>query len=233
MASTVFIIDGIEPVGDLAWQLADESTRRAFWKAVVAFGLKAKDAELAKGLDRYGRPLKPIARSTRKNRRSAMGPADPSAPPLMPAYGTSRTRLNLTGRAFKDHAEFFWIDGWGRILDIHRHGSRRGLPVRDVIGISPKALGKVAAWALAWWQDFKRSKGLTARVQLPVAPAGRLPVIGRTDFDRFTYGIGTNGGDQAAIDRRLLAEGRTTGFYQKRPGQGSTAYGGPNRPRKR
>lgn len=236
--STSFRIEGIEPANDPLWLMTGETVHREFWRAVVVYGIKAKEEELAEGLDRYGRKLTPIAATTRKYRESEMGPADPSAPPLMPAYATSRTRLNLSGRALKNSAEFFWTDGWGKILAIHRAGSRRGLPKRDVIGISPKSLQKVKTWAAAWWARKRAELHRTVAprpthrpVSLPATPFKPLPVLGRTDFERFTYGIGTTGGNQAVISRQLLAQGRSTGFFQRRPGQGLAAIGGPSGPR--
>ncbi len=126
MASYAFRIRGIEPAHDPAWRSASPDLRRAFWRAVVELGLQAKDRDLAQGLDKDGVPMKGIAASTRKYRRSAMGPADPSAPPLTPAYGLSRTRSLLTGRAMTDHAEFFWRNHggqhWGKVLGYHAKG---------------------------------------------------------------------------------------------------------------
>lgn len=160
--SYAFRIEGIEPSHDPAWRQASESTRRAFWRAVVAYGLEAKDRELAAGLDRRGAKMVPIAKSTRENRRSAMGKADPNAPPLTPAYGLSRTRSLLDGRAHDGRAEFFWRfdsvteQAWGRILGYHRKGSKR-LPKRDVIGISSAAVARIKAKAWAWWRQTKQA----------------------------------------------------------------------------
>jgi hypothetical protein len=214
-----FEVRDIEPAGDPVWQGAGEAVHRAFWRAVVAFALKAKDEELSRGLDRYGKPLAPIAASTRKYRKSAMGAADPSDPPLMPAGGVSRTRLNLTGRGFADHAEFYWTDGWGKILRYHALGRGRygRIPVRDVIGLSPESLRKVRGWSLGWWITWKRTHSLSvARKPLAAnrtAPE-RMAVVGRTDYENFTYGIG---GGSAAKSRALLVRGRASGFVQHAP----------------
>src|SRR5215218_703390 len=119
MASYSFRITGIEPAHDPAWRSAPVELRRAFWRAVVELGLEAKDRDLARGLDAHGRQMAAISSYTRKHRRSAMGHADPNAPPLTPAYGLSRTRSLLRGRAMVDHAEFYWTahegEHWGKI----------------------------------------------------------------------------------------------------------------------
>ncbi len=110
-----------------------------------------------------------------------MGPADPSAPPLTPAYGLSRTRANLDGRAMPAYAEFFWRDGWGQILDYHRIGAANrwakagALPVRDVIGISPAALNRVRRTIAMWWTAWKSVQQKAAAVKPPSLPRVRIP----------------------------------------------------------
>src|SRR3954467_10100153 len=152
-APVSFRIHGIAPVNDPAWKAAPEKLRRAFWAEVVKLGREAKDKELAVGMDRFGNPLAPLAPSTVAPRKSAMGPADPGAPPLIPAHGLSRSRALLAGKAFKDHALFYWRydqvtrKHWGRILGYHRAGKGH-LPARDVIGLSPGLLAWVTAEAL-------------------------------------------------------------------------------------
>ena len=59
----------IAPVGDLEWITASADDKRRFWKAAVEWVLKAKDQELAAGLDRFGDVLWPIAESTRPKGR--------------------------------------------------------------------------------------------------------------------------------------------------------------------
>lgn len=221
--SFAFRITGVEP-RDAAWKAAGPELRREFWRAVVAIGLVVKDDELARGLDRHGRSMDAIAASTRANRRSAMGYADPNAPPLTPAYGLSRTRSLLRGRAGKDYAEFYWkfdaVDGvhWGRILGYHRKGKGR-LPKRDVIGISPQSLTTIRHKAQIWWDYRKRGIVLEQAVRdfqlpatTPTMPA-RIPVVGRTDFANFTFGIG---GD-LSLAERATAAGTFTGFRQFHP----------------
>lgn len=212
-----------------------KSVRELVLKWLLVEGLKAKDDELARGLDRYGEPLTPISPKTAEYRKSEMGPADPSAPPLMPAYAVSRTRLLLTGENYSNGARFFWEydpntgDTWGQILDYHRKGIGRFHRIkRDVIGLSPGSRAVVDARLWERWQALKlhgiRTPNRPAPPQ-PTAPPPRIRVIGRTDFESFTYGIGGGGG--AEQSRRTLAAGYNSGFFQRRPGQGLPAYGGP------
>jgi len=170
--STAFRVpySAVEPT-DLAWTLADDATRAAFRREVVRLVLAEKDSELAAGRDRHGLKLARITKWTREHRRSEMGEADPSAPPLTPAYGLSRTRAYLDGRATQGEAEFFWRSGWGKILHYHRIGARnawakRGrLPVRDVIGLSNASINRVRSGVLLWWQ-----------ARQPKAPAAVVPI---------------------------------------------------------
>ena len=125
--------------------------RKLFWGWVTEFALREKDRDLAKGLDKDGGPLKPISEETRKNRRSAMTPSgkgDPNAPPLTPGWQKSRTRSLLKGKAFIDHAEFWWgfdaftHNSWAAIL---RYQADAG---RDVFGLSPKSIKRVSIASL-------------------------------------------------------------------------------------
>ena len=171
-ASTAFRVSGIEP-GDPEWGKADDALRRDFWRVVVRLVKDRREYDQARGLDRFGRKLRPITMYTRTHRRSEMGPADPNAPPLTPADGASRTVAYFDGRAYPDHAEFFWRNGWGRILHFHRIGAGR-LPVRDVIGISPKSVAYVRAKAHAWWDEQRRNLAPPPPPPQPV-PAAPAP----------------------------------------------------------
>lgn len=174
--STKFDIAGIEPQNDPAWDFAADKLRREFWRVVVRLVKDANEFERARGRDRFGRKLTPISRYTRAHRRSAMGPADPNAPPLTPADGASRTVAYFDGRAHADHAEFFYRNGWGKILNFHRIGAGR-LPVRDVIGISPASLRKVTGQALAWWQNKRQEVRMPPPLPPPVREPAPLPVF--------------------------------------------------------
>jgi hypothetical protein len=167
-----FRVAGIEPASVRSASTAD---RLAYWNAVLIFVLEAKDAELAAGLDRYGRPLASLKRSTIEHRHSDMGPADPHAPPLQPAHGLSRTRALLTGQATSSGVICWWKfdphveDSWGKILDYHRKGLGH-LPKRDVIGLAPKSKARVAANANDWWKRYQRG-------EQPPVPAFRPQIL--------------------------------------------------------
>lgn len=156
-SSTAFRIDDLAPTHSLSWQVAHPDQRRKFWQQVVVLVKEAKEKELVEGRDRFGKKLIPISRYTRAHRHSEMGVANYAAPPLTPADDKSRTNAYFDGRGHADHAEFFWRSGWGRILHYHRVGARNKwaksgrLPVRDVIGLSPKSHKWVKGKAWAWW----------------------------------------------------------------------------------
>jgi hypothetical protein len=186
-------IRGIEPP-DLATY--PTGVKLQYWGWVVEFGLKRKDKELAEGLDKDGKPLKPISAKTRKYRRSAMTPSgrgSPNAPPLTPAYAKSRTRSLLDGRALSTHAEFWWRfdaftgDQWGAILEIQARPPHR----RDVFGLSPTGTRWVQAQALKRWEAYKRGR-YVAKPRRKAQPVyGEF--LGRKPSEVSTYGIGQPG----------------------------------------
>lgn len=137
-----------------------EAYRRQFWQIVAPIALRVKDRELAEGLDGRGKPLKPISPDTRKRRRSAMTPdgkGDPAAPPLMPARAKSRTRALLAARALSTHVELYWRfdpftgDQWSKVLT---YLAEKG---RDVFGISPKGMKRIAADSWAAWSKWRKA----------------------------------------------------------------------------
>ena len=85
--------------GGVGWELAPRTLKHAYWKVFGMAAAKAKDADLAAGLDKDGNPLRPITERTRIERThphySPMGQADPNAPVLTPCYSASRTRVLL------------------------------------------------------------------------------------------------------------------------------------------
>lgn len=178
---------------------------------VTEFALQRKDWELARGLNAKGEPMPPVKPATRSNRRSEMTPSgkgDPRAPYLMPGRGLSRTRSLLTGKSHVDYSILSWRfdahtgDQWGKVLALH---ARRG-KAYDVVGLSAKGKAWVAAKALASWRRWLRGAE-----QLPTytpAEPMTIPLVGRTNFDYATGGIG--GTVEEA--KRAVAEGRGSGM---------------------
>jgi hypothetical protein len=159
--------------------------RKALLRAAVAWVLELKDAELAKGLDKDGTPMARLKQSTIDRRMSAMGEADPDAPPLEPAYERSRTRSLLAGRAHADHALFFWrydaVTGapWGEVLGYHRAGAGP-LPVRDVIGASAAIKAEVRTRARKWLHAYASTGKAPAPAEPPhktVLAPGHFPAF--------------------------------------------------------
>jgi hypothetical protein len=166
-----YTISGMEPVDFNRYSTDD---RQMFYGWVVELGIRAKDRDLSKGLDKDGKPLRPIKPATRKHRVSAMTPSgkgDPNAPPLIPGWQKSRVRSLLTGKAFPDRAEFWWRydaftgDSFARVLEAQAaHG-------RDVFGLSPTSLQRVRTQAWERWNKWKRGQVIPAtRKELAAAP---------------------------------------------------------------
>lgn len=185
-----FALRGIAPP---ALRGLPDDLKRVFWSFALDATLKRKDRELAAGLDKDGKRLKPISPETRRHRRSMMTPTgkgDPSAPPLTPGRALSRTRSLLTGKAFPDHLEIWWsydpftYDSWAVVL---RDQRKKG---RDVFGLSPAGVAEVAGRA---WDEFRRwQEGHIATVpQAPSVPvAGPIKTIGSTRLEWAVTGIG-------------------------------------------
>jgi hypothetical protein len=170
-------IRGIEPP-DLRDYPA--SVKKLYWSWVVELGIKAKDRDLAAGLDKDGEALEPISEKTRKNRRSEMTPSrkgSPSAPPLTPAYHKSRTRSLLSGRALTTHADFFWrYDAWtgASWAEILTYQIAEG---RDVFGLSPDGTAWVQAQALKRWNAWKQAgQPATPLATAPLSGPRAIPV---------------------------------------------------------
>ena len=167
-----------------AWATASPTLRLRFYQEVGRLAAAVKDRELARGIDKDGRRLTPISAATREARKrwdySPMGIADPKAPPLTPVYAESRTRSLLRWKAYADRVVFFWAYDihterpWGEILDYHRRGGAH-LPVRDVVGISPKGIEEIRRQALKWWASKDRLRELTAS---PAEARGRVGASG-------------------------------------------------------
>ena len=209
MAGTSYKIRGIAPPDLEAYPA---QVRKLFWGWVVELGIKAKGKEILAGLDKDGKPLKPISEETRKHRKSAMSPSghgDPNAPPLIPAWQKSRTYSLLAGRALSTHAEFYWRydswtgESWGDILAYQRSKGR------DVIGISQVAIAKVKVQSWAKWEQYK-----SGQLRQPLAATAKqravaVPKIGRYNVEHAELGAAASGGSAAGV---TFMPGRSTGW---------------------
>lgn len=219
-----------------------------YWGWVVDLGIRAKDQDLALGLDAFGEPLRPISEKTRKNRKSEMmpgGKGDPNAPPLTPGREKSRTRSLLAGIAFPDRAEFYWrFDpwtgaSWSEILTYQAEDQGR-----DVFGLSPESTQWVRLQALARWRAWLRNPVVPAELAGKANIPPLTPRVGQAfDLSQF-YGrgkmglenvtLGINAPSRAAIEANRQRQGLMTEselkefFRQAAPaavqGRPSTAY---------
>jgi hypothetical protein len=214
----------------------DDRTRFYGW--VVEIGLREKDRELAKGLDRDGEELRDIKPETRKHRRSAMtksGKGDPKAPPLIPGWKLSRVRSLLTGKAFPDRAEFWWgFDAhtgasFARILEAQKDQGR------DVFGLSPGGLLRVRAQSWARWDKFRKGIHPERARDVPTARqgAGRPPKMGVFRISKLELG-----GPSAEKSKQAIQERRVVGMmgpeewaaYWAKAGKAKTVARAPMRP---
>jgi hypothetical protein len=222
---------------DLDLRNASKAVRAEVLSWLVHFGLEEKDRDLSQGLDKDGNPLAPIKPLTRKYRRSAMGIADPDAPPLMPAWAVSRTRLLLTGQSVDEgggYAEFYWKyddhtgGPWGQILDYQRRGVGRSKTKRDVIGASADMIARIRVKMLARWTAYKaHGFSLPPKAAALAVPVSRIVPVGRTDVEHFTFGIGGSGSESTA---KAIAAGFSTGFVQPRT-PGFSGFKGLHQPK--
>jgi hypothetical protein len=220
-----FTIKGIEPNGLNAYP---DAVRLLYWSWVTTLALKAKDRDLAAGLDAFGEPLRPISKETRKHRKSAMTPSgkgDPSAPPLSPGRKLSRVRSLLAGRALLDRSELWWrFDpfthaSFGRILTFQQEQGR------DVFGLSDESTEEVRLAALRKWRQWLTTGQAVPlelegrRVVAPMAATGTTGPLPAAGFEghkptKFAvYGIGGEPGTGAPV--RGFSEAEFKAFYRQ------------------
>lgn len=180
-----FTVDGLAPL-DPAWHAATVAQRAAYLRVCRVLVLNEWEAQTAAGIGANGKTLAPLKMATRLNRHSEMGPADPNAPPLIPAHRLSRTislvDAKITGGVIRVFWKFDAISGmrWGTILNYHREG-KGNLPKRDVFGLAPAAFERVKKQAHRWWSSYvrglpvvmptRRRGGKAARAAAAVLPA--------------------------------------------------------------
>jgi hypothetical protein len=117
------------------------------------------------GLDGYGQPLAPLSALTIKYRRSAKGPADPKAPPFIPAWEKSRAIASFRTAHGRDGAAWYAVGAWEDVvsqsgvqfLPFHFRGEGR-LPVRDLAHV-PDDAAAAAAQVLADFAEGLISNG--------------------------------------------------------------------------
>lgn len=146
------------PEWDPAWTWSTDRVRTEFWRHAARLAIAEYGLSRAAGIDRFGFPLVEISEYTREHRRSAMGWADPDAPPLTPAHGLSRTTSFLRSRYVPGKGVWFWWiydprvrDSWGRILHYHATGRAKGGVVRDVLDLDPAGRLRVREALMRWW----------------------------------------------------------------------------------
>lgn len=152
-----FLVKGIEPPAK-EWRGVSEAEKIRFYTIAGVIAEKVKQDELQRGLDRHGRKLRAVKWRKVRFRRSGRVV---DGEPLMPHRGLSRTRRLLTYTVTAQGVLFYWQNGWGKILDMHRRGAcitRDGrvvgkLPVRDVFGISPDGIAKIKEEAYRAWKE--------------------------------------------------------------------------------
>src|SRR6185312_16069794 len=171
-----FTVDGLEPADDPHWIHATKAQKAAFLRVCRVLVLTEWDRQTAAGLGANGRKLAPLER-----RRSAMGPADPYAPPLQPAHELSRTRSLVDAKVIGLTIRVFWrfdpISGkrWGTILGYHRDG-RGHLPRRNVFGLSAPRRRAVIKQAHLWWEGYSRRMATAMPLRPRPGKAARPPL---------------------------------------------------------
>lgn len=121
-----------------------------------------RDGLLA-GRDKHGRRFRKLSPHTVRFRKSAVGAADPKAPPLIPCYERSRLIANYRVTSFP-RARGAWIilGAWEDVVSskgvpfigFHATGTRR-MPRRDPTGVRPVGQQKISealkTWLLLKW----------------------------------------------------------------------------------
>ncbi len=208
---------------DVAFSLASPTIKARFHAEAGRVAARVWDASRAAGLDRMGKPLAPIASATvearRKNRNpftgrkpySPMGRAIPTAPPLTPVNGASRTRAYLRHRTAPGRGVWFWhrFDNhtrhyWGEILARHGRGfvmrfrsGFRFVPPRDVLGFSDAELAAIRTAMAAWW----RARTPRPQASAPVRDDAAVAARGRGGWDYGTPATVIDMGQRAAPAR--------------------------------
>jgi len=172
-----FEVAGWEPWRDIAWSLCGERGRTIARREAARLLVSSYLRQLASGVDKNGRLLRPIHIKTRRSRAdninpvtgrtpySPMGIADPSNAPLQATGSRSRTRTLLMARITVRGLFIYWrVDShtgqnWGDVLARHAagywqrfHDGQYGyVPPRDVIGLAPQYAAFFRQQFQGWW----------------------------------------------------------------------------------
>ncbi len=194
-----------------------DSVKQMWFGWVLDYGLRAKDKDLARGMDKNGK-VGVLDPKTIKYRKSEVGPTTKDAPYLTPSYARSRVRSLLTGRAHVNSAEFFWrfdsVTGRSFATILHYQADEYG---HDVFGLSDAGTAWTMAMALKKWNAWKAAGGELPQPrhvstlppiskQVIRTPIRKIPVTGRIDLQNMDLM-----GDEGLIKRAIDA-GQFTGF---------------------
>lgn len=137
-----------------SWRKASKSQREAMWRKIGEFARAAYRAQLLRGEGSDGSKLAPVKAQSR--------PGHATGPPLLPHRTHSRT-YDLVSIHVTDHGcTLYWKpsgrESWNRILRYHADGLVRGAPVRDVIGLSPRAAKQVKERTATYWRTVVQAR---------------------------------------------------------------------------
>lgn len=146
-----------------SWRKASAEERMRMWRKIGEFAQAAFRRQLLRGEGADGGKLAAVKPSSR--------PDHATGPPLDPHRTASRT-YSLVSIHSTDHGcTLFWRADQGRswttILGYHADGLVRGAPVRDVIGLSPRAERETKSRTETYWRTI-RGRGLGP--QAPPSP---------------------------------------------------------------
>lgn len=143
-----------------SWRKASKSERERVWRKIGEFAQGAYRAQLLRGEGVDGARLAPVKSTSR--------PDHATGPPLDPHRSHSRT-YDLVSIHSTDHGcTLYWKasggESWTKILGYHADGLVRGAPVRDVIGLSPRAARQVKERTATYWRSLER-KGVAVKTE--------------------------------------------------------------------
>ena len=143
-----------EPRDREGWRRATPDARARWWSLLAATAKALMDRQLAAGLDKRGRRMKPVQLAYRAVYESKR-PVD--GPPLTPNRATSRTRRLLKARVLQAGVVLHWGKAWGEILRFHANGipSKRGKIKRDVGGLAPRYQQRLLEEMHVYWTTGK------------------------------------------------------------------------------